>query len=332
MAKGRFVAGIDLGGTNMQIGVVGPGNKVVGRAKKKTRAGEGSDRVLDRLVDGVHEACQAAGLTVRDLSAVGIGAPGAIDPAHGVVLEAVNLRWNNYPLSRVLSRKFGHHVVVDNDVNVAVYGEHQLGAAKGVRDTLGVWIGTGIGGGLILHNQLFYGATFTAGEIGHTILFPGNPPGSRSLENNCSRTALVDRLVRLIRANNPSIITDLAEGEMGDFKAKVIAQAYAKGDKLTRQVVDNAAYMLGISIANVVTLLGIQHVVLGGGLTESMGDDLVIPVRDAVRAHVFPAVCRKVEVVGTKLGPDAGLLGAALLARKWVEGKALPATGRKKKA
>jgi len=321
MARGTHVIGIDLGGTNMQIGVVSPALKVVGRAKKKTRSMEGSQRVIDRLIDGVHEACVNAKISLKDISAIGIGAPGAVDPRRGMVLEATNLRWNDYPLAAVLSRKFGHHVVVDNDVNAAIYGEYRLGAAKGQDEVLGVWVGTGIGGGLILGGKMYYGATYTAGEIGHTILFPNTPPGSRSLENNCSRTAIVDRLVRLIRANHPSAITDLADGDLSDVKARIVAQAYAKNDRLTRLVVDNAAEMIGISVANVVTLLGIQRVVIGGGLTEAMGENLVGKIRESARRHAFPEVCRKVEVVATKLEADAGLLGAAMLARDWLESR-----------
>ena len=321
MAKGLYIVGVDLGGTNMQVAVVGSNNRIMGRAKKKTRASEGSVRVLDRLVDGVHEACIQAGISLRDVAVVGVGAPGAVDPKRGVVLEAMNLRWNDFPLAATLSKRLGQQVVVDNDVNCAVYGEYKLGAGKGASEILGVWIGTGVGGGLILNGGLYYGTTFTAGEIGQTILLPGSPPGSRTLENNCSRSAIVDRLVRLIRGNNQSIIPDLAEGDLVDIKARIVAQAYAKGDRLTVQVIKNAAELIGISVANVVTLLGIQRVVIGGGLTESMGESLVSLIREATRANVYPAVCRAVEVVATKLQADAGTLGAAVLARQWLESR-----------
>lgn len=332
MAKSsQLIVGIDLGGTNMQIGLVDRQNRIVGRAKKKTRAAEGGDRVIERMVDGVHEACQQAGVTVRQITAIGIGAPGAIDAKTGVVKQAPNLRWTDYPLARVMSRKLGHHVVVDNDVRSAIYGEWMLGVGKGVSDLLGVWIGTGIGGGLILKGELYHGFFNTAGEIGHTTLFPFAPPAGASLEDNCSRTAIVKRLLRLIETNHPSMITELAEGDLADVKAKVVATAYAKGDKVTRRVVENAAQMLGYGIANIITTLALPRVVLGGGLTEAMGESLVALVRNAVRSVVFPDVCKKVEILGTKLEADAGLLGAALLARKWVDAQGVRAAARKKK-
>jgi len=189
------VAGIDLGGTNMQIGVVDGDGAVIGRSRKKTQALEGRAKVIERIVEGANNACEQAGLTLKQTAGLGIGAPGAIDPHRGVVLEAVNLRWNDVALADILGDKLGIPVIVDNDVNVAIYGEWKMGAGRGVNDMLGVWIGTGIGGGLILNDRLYEGALFTAGEIGHTIFYPGAPLGSRSLEENCSRTAVAERLV-----------------------------------------------------------------------------------------------------------------------------------------
>lgn len=314
MPGSKPVVGIDLGGTNVQIGVVGPEHKVVGAAKRKTKPDEGRDAILGRIADGIEEACTQAKTKITELGAVGIGAPGAIDPATGTVIEAVNLRWNDVPLAKLLSDRLRLPVFVDNDVNVAVYGENKLGAGENARDLLGVWLGTGIGGGLILNGELYYGTFFTCGEIGHTILFPGNPPGSRSLEHNCSRTSVVERLVKLIRANKKSVIPSLVDGDLDEVKSKTVAKAYQMGDELTVQVVDNAADMIGISIANVVTLLSLGRVVLGGGLTEAMGDPLVDRVKKSVRANVFPDKCKQVKVVGTKLLDEAGVLGAALIA------------------
>jgi len=287
---------------------------VLGRAKRKSKPEEGRDALIGRIVEGVQEACEEARVKLSDVAGVGIGAPGAIDPDTGTVIEAVNLRWDNVPLADLLGRKLGKPVFVDNDVNVAVYGENKLGAGENARDLLGVWLGTGIGGGLILNGKLYYGSFFTAGEIGHTILFPGNAPGARSLEQNCSRTSIVERIIKLIRSNHKSVIPSLVDGDLSEVKSKTVAKAYEMGDELTVDVVDNAAELVGVSIAGVVTLLSLGRVVLGGGLTEALGDALVDKVKKSVRAHVFPDKCRAVKVVGTKLLDDAGVLGAALLA------------------
>ena len=311
---GKPVVGIDLGGTNMQIGVVDAKHRVTGKAKRKTKADEGRDAILGRIADGIEEACKGAGVKASDLAAVGIGAPGAVEPEKGVVLEAVNLRWDNVPLAEILRKRLGVPVFVDNDVNAAVYGENRLGAGEKCDDLLGVWVGTGIGGGLILGGRLYYGHFMTAGEIGHMTLFPGCPEGNRSLEHTCSRTAIVDRLTRLIRANHKSVIPEMVGGDLDQIRSKTIAKAYAAGDELTVDVVHTSADLLGVSIAGVVTLLSLGRVVIGGGLAEALGEDFVSRVRASTRRHVFPDKCRKVEIVVTKLLDEAGLLGAALIA------------------
>lgn len=312
------IVGIDLGGTNMQIGVVSPQMKIIGREKSKTRPKQGARAVIDRLADDVRSACVQAKIPVHKLGAIGIGAPGAIDPLTGTVLQAPNLRWSKVPLAKMLSQRLGvKKVVVTNDVRAAAIGEHALGAGKGASDLLCVWIGTGIGGGLILNNQIYAGHFNAAGEIGHMTLLPGSPPGSRTLEHNCSRTAIVDRLIRLVRAHHPSMIPHMLDGEAMDIdsvKAKIVSIAYAKGDELTRQVVDDAARFLGIAIANLSSALSLQRVVLGGGLSEAMGDTLVRLVRASFIEHVYPHVNRKCEIVKTKLEADAGVFGAAILA------------------
>jgi glucokinase len=313
-ASTQPVVGIDLGGTNMQIGVVSPEGELRGESKRKTKADEGFDAILTRMISGVEEACANAKITMKDLGGIGIGAPGAVDPNDGIVLEAVNLRWDNVPLADILSKRLGIPVFLDNDVNVAVYGEWKLGAAVDCRHVLGVWVGTGIGGALILNGDLYYGHFLTAGEIGHVWLYPGNPPGSRSLEHNCSRTAVVDRLVRLMRSNRKSILTKLTEGDYDGIKSKTVAEAFKKKDELAVEVLEQTAEMLGVAIANCVTLLSLERVVMGGGLTEALGETWVEMVKRHVRRIAFPDRCKKVDVVESVLMDHAGVYGAALIA------------------
>ena len=310
--------GVDLGGTNMQIGVISPDLKLLAPAKRKTKADEGLEGVLGRVVSGVQEACQTAGLRLSDIGGLGIGAPGAIDPYRGMVLEAVNLRWKNVPLAEHLEKRLKVPTIVDNDVNVAVYGENALGAGNQCAYLLGVWIGTGIGGGLILDGKLFYGHFLSAGEIGHTILLPNNPKGNRSVEHNCSRTTVVDRIVRLIRSGQKSSLTDDVGDDLDNIKSKTVAKHYLAGDKLIKEVVDHAADLLGVTVANAVTLLSLERVILGGGLTEAIGKPLVDRVHKAAKELVFPEACRKFEMVASKLEDNAGVFGAAMLAMERV--------------
>lgn len=316
-SKQRNIVGIDLGGTNMQIGVVDSANRILGRCKRKTRPENGADGVIERIAEGVETACKEAKVGLDDIAGVGIGAPGAIDMVGGVVMEAPNLRWMDVPLAKLLSKKLKDiPVLVDNDVNVAVYGENAIGAGQNAPDVLGVWIGTGIGGGLVINGKLYYGGFGTAGEIGQIILFPNAPLGNRTLEHCCSRKYVVERLVRLIRNNNPSILTEIADGPLEEIGAGTLGKAYERNDELTRLVVDESADLLGTALSGFVSTLALPMVILGGGMTEGIGRPYVERVAKAIRANVFPARCQKVQVVATKLADDAGLLGASLLARE----------------
>ena len=306
--------GIDLGGTNIQCGVIDLGGHVLGRSKVKTDADRGLDGVLDNVARAVAMAAEQAKVEVSSVAAIGVGAPGAVDPTSGTVLEAVNLRWNDVPLAKLLRKKLGPDVFLDNDVNVAVFGEARRGAARGATDILGAWIGTGVGGGLMLGGRLFYGKHFTAGELGHMVLMPGNAPGTRSIEHNCSRTTIVNRLIYLIRANRKSMLTELVEGKLDKIKSKHLSAAYKKGDDLVVEVVHDAADRLGVGLAGIVTLLSLEKIVLGGGLTEALGEPFVARVRKSVQRESFPKAVQKVAVVQSELGDDAGLVGAGLIA------------------
>jgi glucokinase len=309
--------GIDLGGTNMQIGVVSPDLKLLSTSRRKTKADEKFDAILGRLISGIEEACQGAGISVSGLGGICIGAPGVVDPHKGIVHEAVNLRWDDVPLAQILTRKLKVRTFLDNDVNVALVGENVIGAGKNSPNLLGVWAGTGIGGALILNSALYYGHFFSAGEIGHTVLFPHQALGQRSLEHNCSRTAIVERLVRLLRSNRKSRITSEVGDDYSNIKSRTLARYYRGGekeDRLVIEVIDHAATELGIAIANVVTLLSLPRVVLGGGLTEALGKPFVDRVELATRHLAFPAVVQKVNVVASQLEDNAGVYGAAIIA------------------
>lgn len=299
----------------MQFGVVDAGNALVGRARGDTEAEQGRDRVIANLCEGVNEACAAAGIAVSDLGAVGVAAAGAMDIPAGVILNAPNLKWINVPLRDLLSEKLRVPVVLDNDVNGAVWGEHRLGAGKGRGDALGVWVGTGVGGGLVLQGSLYHGGFFTAGEIGQTVIVPGEAPGRRTVEDLCSRTGISRTLHRMKLDFKSSGRMRDADDMTVMIDTKTIAADYDSGSMITRRVVDHAADLLGIAIANWVTVLSLKTVIIGGGITEALGGPYLDRIRESFVANVFPDRCRDCELLMTQLGPDAGLLGAALLAR-----------------
>lgn len=314
MSKQKLYIGVDLGGTNIQAGLVDETGEVYARDKTKTHADRGLDAVVERLVKLIKEVCEKGGYKPDKLEGLGIGAPGTIDVEKGLVTKAVNLRWDNVPLCEMLKRKLDVPVVLDNDVNVGAWGEYVCGAGRDYGDQLAVFVGTGVGGGLVINGKIYHGYHLTAGEIGHTVVNSTAGVGRRTLENLASRTSIVNLLTQLIKANHPSMLVKLTEGELDRIRSKILAQAYEENDALTMEVIRQAATHIGASVANAVTLLSLSCVVIGGGITEALGEPWVAEVKRAYRQFVFPADLQEVPIVASQLNDDAGVIGAALIA------------------
>lgn len=309
----RCYVGVDLGGTNIQVGVLDAQGRVLQRCRKKTKAERGADAVVERIARLVERVIADAGLESADIGGVGVGAPGAIDVERGVVLNAVNLRWTDLPLADRLSERLGLAVMVDNDVSAGAWGEYVAGAGRGHDDLLAIFVGTGIGAGLVLGGELYRGFHSTAGEIGHTVLDADAPLGRRTLEDLASRNSIVNRLVRLIESNHPSMVTQMVDGDWSKVRSRVLAEAAEAGDQLTLDVLADAARYVGIALANAVTLLSLPCAVVGGGLATALGEPWLEQVRANFREKVFPRQLGDCPVLMSKLGDDAGLIGAALL-------------------
>ncbi|XAM00032.1 ROK family protein [Phycisphaeraceae bacterium D3-23] len=323
MPKSSRYLGIDLGGTNIQAAVYEPGKKgegeVVVRDSTKTHATEGSKAVIDRIVKLCDKLLDKAEMKRKDIAGLGIGAPGAIDIDKGIVLRAPNLDWSDFPLAKVLGKEFDFPVVVDNDVNVGAWGEYSAGAGKDFGDQMAIFVGTGIGAGLVLNGKLYHGPRFTAGEIGHTVIEGSGILGRRTVENMASRSNMVRRLTVLIQSNRPSIVPDLVEGDLTRIRSKILAQAQKEGDELTLEVIADAARYVGMAIASAVTLLSLDCVVVGGGATEALGKPWMKQVNQAFKRHVFPEELRDVPVIAGTLDDNAGPIGAALLAQQKID-------------
>lgn len=316
MAKrraGRALVGIDIGGTGIKAAVLTPKGVVLGRGERDTQPVQDVNGVLDRVEQAVVTACWDAGVSRSRLLSVGVGAPGTMDRSRGVVVSAVNLGWNEFPLARLLREKLKMPVTVENDVDAAVWGEKIVGAGQGESELLGVWVGTGIGGGLVLNNKLYTGRYNTAGEVGRGIVLPWAPPGQGSVEQVCSRTGIVETLTRLLRSGRTSVLTQLVDGDYSQVNNRVLSKAWKQKDPLVEEVIEHAAVVLGTAIGGIVTLLSLGRVVLGGGVTQALGRPWVEAVRRSVKRCVFPEVLRGVEILPSKLGQDAGTVGAALL-------------------
>ena len=309
------VVGIDLGATNMLLGIIGADNQVIARRHTKTEGEKGISHVLEKLISEVRGVCDDAGLKTEAWGGIGIAVAGAVDIVSGIVLDAHNLKWKNVPLKSKLEEAFGRPVYVDNDVNAAVWGESRVGAGRGAGDLFGVWVGTGIGGGLILNDKLYHGAFSTAGEFGLTISTPDGKSKFRTVEDHAGRTGMRRVIAREMQNHPESIIFQLTRGDAARIGTNELAEAFHGEDELTCRIIARGADLLGIAIANFVTFLAVDTVIIGGGITEALGERYIDLIRKAFERDVFPARCRACRIVATELKADAGLLGAALLAR-----------------
>lgn len=317
----RLRGGIDLGGTKIEAIVVDADHQVVGQARQPTPTDGGPARVAGQMAKALSDAAQAAGVQPDSLLGVGVGSPGDVDERNGVVANARNLPdWGgSFPLAKTLSDTLGTRVLVGNDVQVATDAEFALGAGKPYKSLLGVFWGTGVGGGLILNQRAWLGRS-GAGEIGHMVVKQG---GARCtcgrhgcMEAYAGRAAMEARARKEVDRGAKTDLFKLAKQRGRDrLTSSIWARAVEQQDKLATELIDRAVDALGAGIASAVNLLDVEAVVIGGGLGVRFGEPVVERIRKAMHPHLFnddrpPAV----KLAG--LGDLGGGLGAALLVSK----------------
>jgi len=296
---------------------------IIARARAKTRAWRDDQEVFATIAQAGHRAIEHAGISVSEVSAVGIGAPGPIDFDTGYIIETANLKFKDFPLGPRLAEEFGCPTIVENDVNAGVYGELRAGAARGANSVLGMFIGTGIGGGLIVNGALYRGFSTGAGEVGHIIVEAGGPRcgcGNRGcLEAVASRTAITRDIRKAIKRGRRSVLSKGLTRETDSLSGKDLKEAYDSDDELAQKVIHRAARFIGIGIGSLLNVLGSEMVVLGGGVVEAFGDDFVERIERSARDIAFEINSKNAKVVRAELGDDAGVIGAGMLAREAID-------------
>lgn len=317
-ASQRYIVGLDLGGTNIVCGAMTEdGSRQFAMRTEPTRAIQGAEAVVDRIARNIEvviaETIAETGAKRSDFLGIGIGAPGPLDRASGVVLITPNLGWQNFPLRDEVVQRVGLPATLDNDANCATLGEWWLGAAKGASNVIGITIGTGIGGGIILNGQLFHGASDVAGELGHTTI---DSTGRRCkcgnygcLEAYASGPAIADRAREALAGAEASMLIEMVGGQLELITAQTVYDAALKDDALAREVVRDTARFLGAGIANMLNMLNPNVVVVMGGVTAA-GDALMDPLRAEVRRRAFRPAVDACEIVLGTLPGTAGVVGA----------------------
>ncbi|MBZ5514852.1 MAG: ROK family protein [Acidobacteriia bacterium] len=252
----EIIVGVDMGGTSLRALVVNEENRILAVGKTPTVRAQKPENLIEDIAAQVFDAVESAGLRRGDLHAVSVGAPGAVDPSSGLVHEAPNLGWKDVKLGPKLSKLLGVPVLVENDVNVGVVGEHTLGAGRGVEELVGIFIGTGIGGGIISRGELYEGCRGAAGEIGHLILEVGGPRcgcGRRGCaEALASRTAMERDVRAAIRQGAKSCVLEMMrERKKERMTSSIIARALKEKDRVVHEVLRRAEHYLGILVASV---------------------------------------------------------------------------------
>ena len=314
-------AGVDLGGTSFIAVVANRKGRVLGSSDSVTTSGAPAEETLSQIGDHILIAAKEAGVKMSKIRAIGVGAAGAVDLKRGIVVRAPNLGWTDVPLAATLRKRLRADVVLGNDVQVAILGEHAYGAAQGRDRAVGIWVGTGIGGGLIANGKIDRGFRGAAGEIGHMVIKEDGP------ECSCGRRGCVEALAsrsameRDVRAasTESAALTIMKERNKDRMTSSVIARALEQNDAVMHEVVARAQHYLGLLAGNIVNMFDPEMIVIGGGVAQRLKESFVAPIAEVARSRFLrPDPEHRIRIEHAKLGDYSGALGACALARQTI--------------
>jgi glucokinase len=304
--------GVDLGGTKVLAGLFDDHLKLVARVKQPTGAEGGPVAVFERIALSVDSVLEEAKIDRGNVKGMGFGIPGQIEPNSTTVRYAPNLGWNELDVRPLLPAAWPWPVVLENDVRMGTYGEFAFGAARGAKNVLGVFVGTGVGGGLIFNGELFTGANGHAGEIGHLIVHWRR---GTSLEEVAGRKYQMKRAKEILDDAPKRVRKEWKHVDLEKVKSSQLAEFYLKDDPVAVLLIDDAARALGAAVGGVVNFLSPEVVVIGGGVTHALGDTFIERIWEIAQRFTLPGVAARVRCVGASLGDDSGIVGAAAYAK-----------------
>ncbi len=314
----NLLIGIDLGGTTVKLAFITQEGEIV--TKWEIPTDKSGDKIIPDIAEAIKAKMNEFQLTTEQFSGVGMGAPGPVNFEEGVFYKATNLGMKEmYPLKAELEANIGLPAVVENDANVAAIGEMWKGAGEGAKNLLCVTLGTGVGGGIIVGGAITRGANGAGGEIGHITSIPegGALCGcgkTGCIETIASATGIARLAKEAIQAQNePSLIREQFE-KAGVITSKDVFEAANKGDKLAKNIIDHVTYHLGLALSHVANGLNPEKIIVGGGVSKA-GEQLLLPLKKQFKRFAFPRVAEAAEITIATLGNDAGVIGAAYLAK-----------------
>jgi glucokinase len=305
---------LDIGGTKILGVLFDQDDKILCRVKKKTRVEKGIQEIEENIISVVEELAAKSGLDMSELAGIAAGAPGVINEETGEIIFSPNLPWRNYNIRAAVEKRFNVPFRIGNDANVGILGEWKYGAGKGFENIVALFVGTGIGGGLILGNRLFTGSRHAAAELGHITLNTEGPYcncGQRGcLEAYASKVGITREIKMQLDRGRESVLTDILQKEEGVIKSKALKKAVEAGDALALEVLDRAAYYLAAGSGSLINIFNPDLLILGGGVMEALGD-YIMPLFDKyIRRFSWPEAFAGTGIVQAKLGDDAIIYGA----------------------
>ena len=318
--KAEYIVGVDLGGTKIMAGVFDARFQCVSRNKISTKPERGAEAIVKRIVRCVQDAVDEYDLSLKQIRGVGVGAPGAVDPDTGRVLFAPNLNWTNFPLKKALEKELTIPVFVENDCNASMLAVYEKELPSKPRHAIGIFVGTGIGGGIILDGKLYSGFNRTAGEIGHMVIEVGGPKcncGNRGcFEALASRTAIFRKITSAVKDGQKTLLTEMLGGDLKELRSGDLRKAIRKGDKFVEKVVEEAAEYIGIGVANLINVFNPEVVALGGGVIDALEDEMMAIIVATAEDYALNGTMSGIQIVASKAADDACITGAAVLAQK----------------
>ena len=307
---------LDVGGTKVLGAIFDGARQPVFRIKKKSNEnGDGLENVEQVIVSVVEELLASSGVSLKQVSAIASSIPGVVDQRAGLVLFTPNLPMRNYDMGRAMKQRFGVPFFIGNDVNLGVLGEHLYGAARGYRNVVGIFPGTGVGGGLILNGELYTGNAFKAGEIGHMVLDPEGPLcgcGQRGcLEAFSSKQGMSAYIRQQTARGRESLLGEAVQ--TGVFKSKKLRRALEAGDEVAMEAVDRSCHYLAVATGSLINIFSPDLVLYGGGVIEALGDLYLGKILREVDRYCMPEIRSTVELKCAALGDDSVLFGALAL-------------------
>lgn len=311
----KCIVGVDLGGTNLRAAVVSEDRNILARESGLTHAERGPRGVIESICENVRDVIEKSGVDNDSVLAIGVGCPGPLNWQTGVVFEAPNMPgWDHVPLADEIAKCVGIPCYLDNDANVACYGEFWLGAGKDNDSICMLTLGTGVGGGIVVFGQLLRGIDGTAAELGHIkVQRDGRLCGCGArgcLEPYASVTGLVRTAREALESGQKSILTEMCNHNLDQLTGKMVHDALLEGDPVAKWTFEETGIWLGLGISSLINLQNPEKVILYGGMTAA-GDALLEPVRRTAKENAFDVPAARAEIVFAELGADAGVIGAA---------------------